>query len=59
MSHLAMSLISGLFGALLAVGVQSYLNKLADELATKRDVFRRFAGNRYVVSAPARPTRCP
>ena len=59
MSLLAMSLISGLFGALLAVGAQSYLNKLADELATKRDVLRRFAGNRYVLTNTSRATIQP
>ena len=49
-SNLGISLISGLFGALLAVGFQSHLDELADELATKRDVLRRFAGNRYVLT---------
>ena len=49
-SNLGISLISGLFGALLAVGFQSHLDELADKLATKRDVLRRFAGNRYVLT---------
>ena len=49
-SNIGISLISGLFAALLAVGVQSHLDELADELAIKRDVLRRFAGNRYVLT---------
>ena len=49
-SNLGISLISGLVGALLAVAFQSYIGHTLDTLATKRDVLRRFAGNRYVLT---------
>ena len=58
-SNIGISLISGLFAALLAVGVQSHLDELADELATKRDVLRRFAGNRYVLTENSGATTQP
>ena len=47
MRQLTMSLISGLVGALIAVAFQSYLGYTFDELATKRDVLRRFAGRQF------------
>ena len=59
MRQLTMSLISGLVGALIAVAFQSYLGYTFDELATKRDVLRRFAGNRYVLTENPRTTIQP
>ena len=44
------SLISGLIGALAAVLIQSYIGYGLDQLAVKRDVLRRFAANRYVLT---------
>ena len=58
-SQLTTSLISGLVGALLAVAFQSYLGYTFDEIATKRDVLRRFAGNRYVLTNTSRATIQP
>ena len=49
MNTLSVSLVSGVIGILIGVMAQSYMNYRSDQLAVKRDVLRRFAGNRYVM----------
>ena len=60
---LATSLVSGSIGAVLAVLVQSWINRRLAQLAMKRDVLRRFVGNLYVLTSedrvPLQPGREP
>lgn len=50
MNALVLSLASGLIGAVVAVLIQSYIGRRRDRRTAKRDVLRRFAGNRHVLT---------
>ena len=60
---LAISLVSGLIGAVVAVLIQSCVNYRLNQLSMKRDVLRRLVGNLYTLTSndpvPLRPGREP
>ena len=50
MDQIVVSLLSGVVGALLATFIQSHLHRKYDRLQQKRDVLRRFVGNRHLLT---------